>query len=126
MLITTPAARRRRTETPNAVMTTLASPTLGASSDLSLWQVEMEAGACGPVHTFDSEQLWTVLEGAIRARVEGDESDLMEGDTLVLPAGAMRQIVARATTRLLVCGRGDAIVRVDGEDLPRGTPEWIA
>ena len=84
------------------------------------------AGACGPVHTFDSEQLWTVLEGTIRARVGGEESDLVAGDTLVLPAGAMRQIVALTTTRLLVCGRGDAIVRVDGEDGPRGTPEWIA
>jgi quercetin dioxygenase-like cupin family protein len=126
MLVTIPAASTRRTETPNALMTTLASPTLGASSDLSLWQVEMEAGARGPAHSFDSEQLWTVLEGAIRARVGGEEGDLVAGDTLVLPAGAMRQIVARAATRLLVCGHGDAIVRVDGEDRPRGTPEWIA
>ena len=33
------AADTRRTETPNATMTTLASPTLGASGGLSLWQV---------------------------------------------------------------------------------------
>ncbi len=123
---TVPVASTRRIETPNAIMTTLASPTLGASSELSLWQVEMQAGARGPVHTVDSEQLWTVLDGAIEACVRRENTELSAGDTLVLPGGVVRQILCSAPARVLVCGRGDAIVQVVGENHPRGTPAWIA
>lgn len=120
------AAEARRTETPNATMTTLASPTLGASAELSLWLVEMAAGARGPGHTFDSEQLWTVLEGEMSVTVEGASIDLGPGDTIVLSGGEVRQITARTAVQLAVCGRGDAVVHASGEESPRGTPEWIA
>jgi quercetin dioxygenase-like cupin family protein len=116
----------RRTETAKATMTTLASPTLGPTSELSMWQVEMTAGALGPRHVFDSEQLWTVLEGELLVAVDGESGQLAVGDTMVLPAGVERRISARTAVRLLVCGRGDAVVRVPGEDTPRGTPAWIA
>jgi quercetin dioxygenase-like cupin family protein len=116
---------RRRTETPNARMATLASPTLGATAGLSMWQVEMTAGARGPEHTFDSEQVWTVLEGALVLVASGQNTTLRAGDTVVLPAGAQRQLAATTGVRALVCGHGDAIVRVPGEDAPRGTPPWI-
>lgn len=39
----------RRAATPNAIMTTLASPSLGSSAGLSLWQVQMNAGQRGPL-----------------------------------------------------------------------------
>jgi quercetin dioxygenase-like cupin family protein len=126
MIGTVRASESRRTETPNATMTTLASPTLGASTGLSLWQVEMTGAAQGPVHVFDSEQLWTVLEGEASITVDGDTSELAAGDTIVCPAGAERQITAQTAVRLLVCGHGDAVVRVPGEEAPRGTPAWIA
>ena len=45
MITTVRAGENRRTETPNATMTTLASPTLGSTAGLSMWQVEMAAGA---------------------------------------------------------------------------------
>lgn len=120
------AGRRRRTETPNATMTTLASPTLGDSAGLSLWQVEMSAGARGPRHVFDSEQLWTVVAGELTVVVADGAVDIAAGDTLVLPAGVERQITATTAARLVVCGHGDAGVRVPGEQAPRGTPTWIA
>lgn len=126
MLSTIRAGERRRTETPNATMTTLASPTLGATAGLSMWQVEMTAGARGPRHVFDSEQLWTVLDGELSVVVDGKTDELTRGDTLVLAAGVERQISAITAVRLLVCGHGDGVVRVPGEDTPRGTPPWIA
>jgi quercetin dioxygenase-like cupin family protein len=126
MVLVIRAGDRRRSETPNATMTTLASPTLGATADLSMWQVEMTAGAQGPRHVFDSEQVWTVLEGQLAATVAGEQSELRAGDTVVLPADAERQLSATTDVRALVCGHGDATPRVPGEHAPRGTPPWIA
>jgi quercetin dioxygenase-like cupin family protein len=116
----------RRTETPAGVMTTLASPSQGASERLSLWRVEMPAGRSGPIHVFDSEQIWTVISGRTRI-VAGDEaSELGSGDTIVLPAGIERQVRALEDAVMVVCGYGDAIASVPGEDVSRGTPAWIA
>lgn len=111
----------RTIETPNAVMTTLASPSLG-SDELSLWTVEMRAGQRGPLHAFDAEQIWHVLDGELD--VSGTR--MRAGDTRVLAAGELRQVTARTNARVVACGRGDAVVRVDGEDAPRGVPPWIA
>ena len=41
------AGQARRTETPNALMTTLASPSQGPTAGLSMWWVEMRAGQQG-------------------------------------------------------------------------------
>jgi quercetin dioxygenase-like cupin family protein len=120
------ADETRRTETPNAVMTTLASPSLGTSAGLSLWLVAMSAGSTGPLHAFDSEQVWSVLDGAASIAVDGVGHELRAGDTLVVPANALRQIAALGDARLIVCGHGDAVVSVPGEGAPRGTPPWIS
>jgi quercetin dioxygenase-like cupin family protein len=117
---------RRRSETPAGVMTTLASPTVGATAGLSMWEVAMTAGASGPLHTFDSEQIWTVLDGELSVTIAGQRQDIRPGDTVVIPAGLERQISARTDVRLVVCGHGSAIAHVPGEPEPRGTPAWIA
>jgi len=120
------AAESRRTETPNATMTTLASPTQGQSEGISLWRVEMDAGVTGPLHSFDSEQLWTVLDGEVVITVAGEATELGPGDTIVLPASLERQVSALSDARLIVCGAADAVATVPGEEAPRGTPPWIA
>ena len=117
---------RRRSETPAGVMTTHASPTLGLTADLSMWEVEMTQGASGPLHVFDSEQIWTVLEGECSVRIAGKTEILGRGDTVVIPPELERQVAARTDVRLVVCGHGNAIARVPGETEPRGTPAWIA
>ena len=53
------------TETPNAVMRTLAAPSTGAA-ELAVWTVEMRAGQAGPPHTADREQVWTAAGWAKR------------------------------------------------------------
>ncbi|MFE6053531.1 cupin domain-containing protein [Kitasatospora sp. NPDC056446] len=89
-----PVIRRtdaRRTETPNAVMTTYASPTQGSTS-LAMWHVDMVAGAQGPLHAMDTEQIWTLATGTAAVDLAGETVALAAGDTLVLPAGLTRQI----------------------------------
>lgn len=114
----------RRTETPNAVMTTFASPTLGGSEQ-ALWQVEMAADTRGPVHAMDAEQVWTVLGGSARIDVDGEEEDLRPGDTLVVGAAVTRQVIAGGTGLVaIVTGRGGAVASGPGRDPV--VPPWIA
>jgi quercetin dioxygenase-like cupin family protein len=116
----------RRTETPNAVMTTLASPTQGPTDQLSLWRVEMQAGQQGPRHVFDSEQVWHVLAGELDVTLGDQTARLRAGDAVVLPAKAERQISAVTAIELIACGHGSAVVSAPDEDAPRGTPPWIS
>lgn len=119
------AGQARRTETPNALMTTLASPSQGPTAGLSMWRVEMRAGQQGPPHVFDTEQVWHLLAGQAEITADGERLVLGPGDTVVLPAGAVRQVTARADAQLIVCGHGDATARIPGEAASRGTPPWI-
>ena len=115
----------RRTETPNAAMTTIASPTQGPTTNLSIWKVDMRAGQQGPRHVLDSEQVWHVVDGEISIMVEDESTQLRSGDAIVLAADVTRQITALVDTAMIVCGRGDAIATVPGETGSRGTPPWI-
>ncbi|MEU3572074.1 cupin domain-containing protein [Kitasatospora sp. NPDC036755] len=89
-----PVIRRtdaRRTETPNAVMTTHASPTQGSTA-LAVWHVDMAVGARGPLHAMDTEQVWTLLTGTAAIDLAGELLTLAAGDTAVLPADTARRI----------------------------------
>ncbi len=86
----------------------------------------MTEGALGPLHVFDSEQIWTVLDGEVSVHIAGETEILVRGDTVVIPPELERQIEARTSVRLIVCGHANAAARVPGEAAPRGTPAWIA
>lgn len=117
----------RVTATPNATMTTFASPTLGQSDALSLWQVEMADGAEGPVHVFDVEQIWHVLHGTVEVDVDGAVATLTAGDSVRVAGAARRRFkAAHGAVRMIVCGGSPASVSVPGEAEPRDTPPWIA
>ncbi|WP_460308915.1 cupin domain-containing protein [Actinocorallia aurea] len=77
----------RRTSTPAATMTTLASPTLGQAAT-SVWRVDAAPGASdGPLHVIDAEQVWTFLSGTAIVEAGGRAETLAAGDTIVIPAG---------------------------------------
>jgi quercetin dioxygenase-like cupin family protein len=120
------SAEARRTETPNAVMTTLASPTQGDAA-LAVWRVDMEPGQAGPAHAFDAEQVWTVVAGGATVDLDGGPKRVTVGDTVVIPAAAPRRVVAdtQAGLAAIVAARPGARARMlDGTD--RGVPAWIA
>ena len=83
----------RRTETPNAVMTTLASPGQGGAG-YAVWRVEMRPGQAGPPHAVDTEQVWTALDGGAAVALGGHTVTLAPGDTVIIPAGEPRQVRA--------------------------------
>lgn len=129
-------AESRRTETPNAVMTTLASPTQGGAGQ-SVWRVEMRPGQAGPLHAMDTEQIWTVLAGQATVLV-GDETVLVTpGDTLVIPADVPRRVTAAPTSgfaAIVVAPAGTRAYPLDGTKVaaacaqPAGDkliPAWV-
>ena len=118
-------AAMRRSETPNAVMTTLASPTQGPTDRISLWKISMQPGKRGPLHVFDSEQIWHLVAGEADFEIDGEVHRVQAGDAVVLPAGAVRVVASVTAAEFIACGQGDAIASVVGEDTPRGTPAWI-
>jgi quercetin dioxygenase-like cupin family protein len=101
-------------ETPNAVMRTLAAPSLG-STELSVWEVSMKAGQRGPEHEADREQIWTVLEGAFDVQVAGVPHSLQEGSALRIAPKVVRQITATTRARALVASVAGCSVTPVGE-----------
>ncbi|MET7637617.1 cupin domain-containing protein [Streptomyces sp. NPDC005438] len=87
------ASQTRRTVTPNAAMTTLASPTQGGAS-LSVWEVHMEPGSSGPTHRCDVPQVWVIQQGAARVELGAEELAVEAGDTLLLPPEEVRRVWA--------------------------------
>ena len=131
------SAETRRTETPSAVMTTLASPTQGGAGQ-AVWRVDMRPGQTGPLHAIDTEQVWTVLDGGATVELDGQALTVGPGDTLILPADAPRRVsadpaagfaaiaVAPAGTRAYTL---DATSVAPGCAVPDGdklVPAWVA
>lgn len=118
-------ADARRTTTPNATMTTLASPTVGGAR-AALWRVEMAPDVTGPLHTFDVEQIWTVLGGAATVELAGEELAIGVGDTVVMPAELPRQVRSDPAGGFiaLVTAPGGALATAPGAEPV--LPPWIA
>ena len=107
-------------------MTTLASPTQGGAGR-ALWRVEMRPGPAGPPHTFDAEQVWTVLAGGATVQLDGQTLAIEPGDTVIMPPGVPRQVIAdpQAGFAAIVTAPAGARARTpDGTD--HGVPAWIA
>ncbi|GAA2821589.1 cupin domain-containing protein [Saccharopolyspora taberi] len=132
------AADSRRSDTPNGVMTTLASPTQGGTG-LALWRVDLEPGKGGPRHAFDAEQIWTVLSGTATVDLDGVEHVVTSGDTVVLPAGAPRRITAgpdSGVAAIVAAPAGTRVYNPEGrtadeacDQAPKGAqlllPPWV-
>lgn len=87
-------AETRRSQTPAATMTTLASPTLGTAAR-PVWRVDVAAGApSGPRHVIDVEQIWVFTDGAATVELAGESFAVAAGDTIVVPADAERTVAA--------------------------------
>ena len=87
------AADCRRTQVPSGLVTTLASPAQGGAG-LAVWRMDITPGAAGPVHAYDTEQVWTVISGAATVQLDNGAVTVTPGDTLVIPADATRQMIA--------------------------------
>ena len=107
-------------------MTTFASPTQGGASR-ALWKVDARPGAEGPVHDFDTEQVWSWVAGAATVELGGETYAVAAGDTVVMPARTVRRVLAdpgTGYTAVVTAAAGARALAPDGADY--GVPPWIA
>jgi quercetin dioxygenase-like cupin family protein len=114
----------RESETAATRAYTLASPTVGGSTRTSLWRVKMFAGATGPRHLIDSEQIWTVVSGDASIRTETGEIVARAGDTVIMPGGVLRTVIAVTDCEFLVCGSPNALATVPGSGAEPASLPW--
>lgn len=105
-------------------ITGYAAPSRGAES-VSMWRIDMAAGASSPLHRMDVEEVFLGTEGRAIAMVDGAESVISAGDCLILPSGTPFTLTADAggPFRAVACmpAGGKATMLPDGATF---VPPW--
>jgi len=100
-----------------------ASPSRGATETMT-WRISFGPGQRLPEHTHDHEEVFHVVEGSLTTSLDGEESRIAAGDTVVIPAGVRHTSFtddASSATLLSIMPAGTVMIRDDGE---RVSPPW--
>src|SRR6478609_6822532 len=106
-----------------ASFTSLATPSRG-STDTSVWQVEITPGTPATQHRLTREEVFVILRGSARVRIDGQDGIAEPGDVVVVPAAVDFEIVAgdAEPLRALCClPVGGQALLADGDPF---TPPW--
>jgi quercetin dioxygenase-like cupin family protein len=101
----------------------LSSPSRGALETMS-YRVDLRPGQRLPEHTHDHEEVFHVLSGSITVSLDGEETPLGPGDTVMIPPGVSHFSYADgslAAAILAMMPVGTVMIRPGGERLP---PPW--
>ncbi|SMB89493.1 cupin domain-containing protein [Deinococcus hopiensis] len=113
-------------DTPNGNrVTPLATPRLGAG-EVTVIRQRQVPGGFNPTHTQSREEVLVLLSGRVTVGSGEERSELLAGDTLIVPAHTPHQIVNTGSTDaewLIVSPTGMQFFREDGEEM---RPGWIA
>ena len=100
------------------------SPNRGAT-ELCTWQLDVDPGAASIAHRINREEVFIPLEGTLSIVLDGEEVELMPGDTCAVPAHCLFQVANRSNgaVRALVCiSAGFKATSADGREID--TPPW--
>lgn len=75
-----------------------------SGADATLTQVYFKKGAVVPLHVHASDLFIYVLQGALRAHIEGDEVIVREGEVLVVSGGSAHQAESLDDTFVITFG----------------------
>jgi quercetin dioxygenase-like cupin family protein len=103
----------------------LASPSRGATETMS-YRVDLTAGQALPEHRHDHEEVFHVLSGRLTLSLDGEETVLGPGDTVMIAPGVSHFSYVDGdgdATLLAVMPVGTIMIRPDGE---RVAPPWGA
>jgi uncharacterized cupin superfamily protein len=106
---------------------------LGVSS-FGINQLTLQPGQRGRIHRHErQEEVYLVLEGTLTLAIEGDETDLGEGELIRLAPSLRRQLVNRGPARVVLLALGgegehrgrDGEAFVSWEDTTGAPPQEI-
>jgi quercetin dioxygenase-like cupin family protein len=101
----------------------LTAPSRGALETMS-YRVDLQPGQRLPEHTHDHEEVFHVLSGSITVSLDGEETLLGPGDTVMVPPGVSHFSYADgslASAILAMMPVGTVMIPPDGE---RVAPPW--
>jgi quercetin dioxygenase-like cupin family protein len=103
----------------------LASPSRGATETMT-YRVDLRAAQQLPEHRHDHEEVFHVLAGRLTVSLDGEETALAAGDTVMIPPGVSHFSYTGESDEaslLAVMPSGTIMIRPDGE---RVSPPWGA
>ncbi len=106
-----------------STFTSLATPSRG-SQDTSVWTVTITPGTPAVPHTLTREEVFVVLAGTARVRLDGELGTAATGDAIVVPPGVPFELANESDEmlRLLCCMPVGGEARLaDGTVM---TPPW--
>ena len=117
-----PAPQSPTHELPHARFTSLATPTRG-SRETSLWRVEIAADTPPTPHQVTREEIFVVLAGRALVTIDGEVSEAVAGDTIIVPANTTFAIASSgdAPLQALCCMPVGGQARINERVF---TPPW--
>lgn len=103
----------------------LSSPSRGALETTS-YRVDLQPGQRLPEHRHDQEEVFHVVSGPITVFLDGAETLLGPGDTVMIPPGVSHFVYAGASEACAILAMmpvGTVMIRPDAE---RAVPPWGA
>src|SRR5262245_28524711 len=88
-------------ELPLEKITEMVARKVIASSHSAITQAYFKKGAVVPRHVHSTDLTVYVLQGALRAQVEGSDVTVREGEVLVVPGGTVHQMESLDDTFVL-------------------------
>ena len=114
----------RYVETPGGNFgAAVATPSKGAV-DVSIIRQRQTPGGANPAHTHNREEVMMILSGEATVVFDDELITLGQGDSLIIPAGAVHTIENRSAEDaewLLLAPAGVEFIKSTGEN---GTPPW--
>jgi quercetin dioxygenase-like cupin family protein len=100
-----------------------AAPSRGATETMT-WRITLRPGQRLPEHTHDHEEVFHVVDGSLTASLDGEETRIGPGDTVVIASGVRHTSFTdddSTATLLSIMPSGTLMIRDDGE---RVSPPW--
>jgi len=97
----------------------LATKSMGAS-EFEVWRASIAIGSKTPLHVHETEEVFIILQGTIRAIIGDQEVECHAPATLICPANVPHQLINIGdvpTDQILVLGIDSKIHNMDGDEM---------
>ena len=105
-------------------VTSFAAPSRGGD-EAALFRIDLPPGGAVPRHQHDHLDVFAVQRGDVRVQIGDAETEVFEGDSVVIPSGEWHMFVAgdAGASLLVTMLGGTKMIREDGSIV---VPPWVS